>query len=94
LKRLSTLSGSLTNTLGSISDSFGSLASLSGYSTGYFAGLPAWIDCDRFIRDGNIAEILALIQRVVSSTTIRCDAKVAWLNDLLGRINAALLIKR
>ena len=94
LNRLSTLSGSLTNTIGSISASFGSFASFSGYSTGYFAGLPAWVDCDKFIRDGNIAEILALIQKVVSSTTIRCDAKVAWLNDLFGRINAALQIKR
>ena len=37
---------------------------------------------------------MALIQKVVSSTTIRCDAKVAWLNDLLGRINAALQIKK
>ncbi len=35
-----------------------------------------------------------MIQKVVSSTTIRCDAKVAWLNDLLGRINAALEIKK
>lgn len=94
LNRLNTLTGSITNSLGSLSTSFGSLATLTGYSTGYFTGLPAWIDCDKFIQNGNIAEILALIQKVVSSSTIRCDAKVAWLNDLLGRINAALEIKK
>lgn len=94
LNRLTSLTGSITSSLGSLSTSFGSLSTLSGFSSGYFAGLPAWSDCDRFIRDGNIAEILALIQKVVSSTTIRCDAKVAWLNDLLGRINAALEIKK
>lgn len=94
LKRLNTLTSSITSTVGSLSTSFGSLSTLTGYSAGYFAGLPTWLDCDKFIADGNIAEILALIQKVVSSTTIRCDAKVAWLNDLLGRINAALQIKK
>jgi len=93
LNRLSSLAGSITNSIGSIS-SLGSLSGIGGISTGYFSGLPAWTDCDKLIKDGNIAEILALIQKVVSSTTIRCDAKVAWLNDLLGRINAALEIKK
>ncbi len=93
LNRLNTLTSSMSSAFGSFSSSFGSLATLNGYSTGFFSGLPTWFDCDRFINDGNIAEILALIQKVVSSTTIRCDAKVAWLNDLLGRINAALIIK-
>jgi hypothetical protein len=94
LNRLTTLTSSMNSAFASFSSSFGSLATLNGYSSGFFFGLPTWFDCDRFINDGNIAEILTLIQKVVSSTTIRCDAKIAWLNDLLGRINAALVIKK
>lgn len=55
LSRLSSLTGSITSSFGSISSSFGSLATLTGYTSGFFSGLPAWNDCDRFIRDGNIA---------------------------------------
>jgi len=94
LSRLTSLAGSINTSFSSLSGSFTNLSQLSGYSSGYFTGLPAWADCDKYIKDGNIADILALIQKVVSSNTIRCDAKVAWLNDLLGRINAALEIKK
>ena len=94
LSKLTSLTGSITSSLGALSANFGSLATHNGYSSGYFTGLPAWNDCDTYIRDGNIASILSLIQKVVSSTTIKCEAKVAWLNDLLGRINAALEIKK
>lgn len=55
LNRLNTLTSSINSQIGSLSSNFGSLASLAGYSTGFFAGLPAWFDCDRFIADGNIA---------------------------------------
>lgn len=51
LSRLSNLAGSLSVNFGSI----GSLGSLGGVSGGYFNGLPAWNDCDKFVRDGNIA---------------------------------------
>lgn len=37
---------------------------------------------------------MALIHKVVSSTTIKCEAKTAFLNDLLGRICAAIEIKK
>ncbi len=99
LQRLTTLTSSISTSFGSI----GSLGTISGLNVlggltgsygGVFAAFPSWTDCDNLIKNGNIVEILALIQKVVSSTTLRCEAKVAYLNDLLGRINAALKIKR
>lgn len=96
LKRLTTLASSFTGSF-----SYGTLNTslLTGAYTGsltgssLLAGLPTLFDCDRLINDGNIVEIVALIQRVVSST-LRCDAKIAYLNDLLGRINSGLSIKK
>ncbi len=87
LKRLSTLAGSFTGswTFGSLNTTFN--------ATSILTGLPSLPDCDVLIKDGNIVEIVALIQKVVSST-IKCSAKIAYLNDLLGRINAALSIKK
>jgi hypothetical protein len=82
LKRLSNLGGSLAG-------GFTGSLNTGGFST----GLPSWNDCDALIKDGNVAEILALIQKLVSSTTIKCDAKIAFLNDLLGRLCAAIDIK-
>lgn len=100
LKRLTTLASSFTGTLnlGSLSTNLSSgsyTGSLTGSYTGsnLLSGLPTMFDCDKLINDGNIVEIVALIQKVVSST-IRCDAKIAYLNDLLGRINSGLSIKK
>lgn len=100
LKRLTTLASSFTGTLnlGSLSTNLLSgsyTGSLTGSYTGsnLLSGLPTMFDCDKLINDGNIVEIVALIQKVVSST-LRCDAKIAYLNDLLGRINSGLSIKK
>lgn len=96
LKRLTNLASSFSGSF-----SFGNLniptlsGSLVGSYTGssLLSGLPTLFDCDKLINDGNIVEIVALIQKVVSSN-LRCDAKIAYLNDLLGRINAGLSIKK
>lgn len=97
IQRLQSLSGSIlsgvTGLNGGVSV-LNNLGSLSGHTGTVSTGLPSWTDCDRLIKDGNIAEILALIQKVVSSTTIKCEAKTAFLNDLLGRICAAIEIKK
>ncbi len=100
LKRLSTLTGSISTTsfgsLGAIGGSYtgGVIGGITGGVSGVFSGLPTWSDCDNLIKNGNIVEILSLIQKIVSSTTLKCSAKVAYLNDLLGRINAGLKIKK
>lgn len=98
LKRLTTLASSFTGSFsfGNLNSYTGSYpGSLTGSLTGssLLAGLPTMFDCDKLINDGNIVEIVALIQKVVSGT-LRCDAKIAYLNDLLGRINAGLSIKK
>lgn len=90
LNKLTNLASSFT---GSWSFS-GSTSYLGGStSSNLLSGLPSMTDCDKLIKDGNIVEIVALIQKVVSSN-LRCDAKVAYLNDLLGRINAGLSIRK
>ncbi len=87
LKRLTTLAGSFTG-----SWTYGSLNTIFT-STSVLTTLPTLTDCDVLIKNGNIVEIVSLIQRVVSSTT-KCNSKIAYLNDLLGRINAALSVKK
>lgn len=75
----------------------GSLGSFGGYNLGgassYYSGFASWTDCDVMIKNGNSVEILQLIQKVVSSS-IKCEAKVAYLTDLLGRICAGIEIKK
>lgn len=89
LKRLANLASSFNGTV-----VFGSSNATLSNSNGSIclSGLPALSDCDQLIKDGNIVEIVALIQTVVNST-VKCDAKIAYLSDLLGRINSGLSIK-
>lgn len=48
-----------------------------------FSGFPTMSDCDVFINNENVVEIVALIKKVISSNC-KCEAKIAYLNDFIG----------
>ena len=78
--------------------SYSGSSSSSGYtvttSTGGSVthGFLSWVQVDELIKNGDISEILQLIQKVVSSQ-VNCDTKTAYLSDLLGRVLSAIEIK-
>lgn len=73
LQRLQSLGGSILGGSTQINGGLSVLGNLGASVGGVIStGLPSWSECDKLIKDGNIAEILALINKVVSSTTIKC----------------------
>lgn len=77
------------------SQSYGSQSSSSSSSSSYsssaslYSSLPSIGQLDKYIHGGAIVEIIQTIQLVVDSK-IKCEAKVAYLSDFLGRIYAAI----
>jgi hypothetical protein len=56
-------------------------------------GFLSWKEVDELIKNGDISEILQLIQSVVASDA-DCDIKTAYLSDLLGRVLSGIEIKK
>jgi hypothetical protein len=68
----------------------------SGSSNGsgsFYSSLPSISQLEKYIYGGDIVEIIQTIQLVVDSK-IKCDAKAAYLSDFLGRICAAIEVKK
>ena len=55
--------------------------------------MPSPDELDDIIAKGDALAITKTIQIVVSSDTITCEQKVAYLSDFFGRINTAVKIK-
>lgn len=78
----------------------GSYNSGSSYGSGsnsgsgsFYSSLPSISQLEKYIYGGDIVEIIQTIQLVVDSK-IKCDAKAAYLSDFLGRICAAIEVKK
>lgn len=76
----------------SSSSSYSESSSYSSSGSSY-SSLPSISKLEKYIYDGDIVEIIQTIQLVVDSK-VKCEAKVAYLNDFLGRICAAIEVKK
>jgi len=91
----SSSSSSSSSSSGS-SSSYGSGSSSSsgsGSSTSLYTSLPSISQLEKYIYGGDIVEIIQTIQLVVDSK-VKCEAKAAYLSDFLGRICAAIEVKK
>jgi predicted nucleic acid-binding Zn-ribbon protein len=88
LSRLGNLAGQISGGLSTGGFSIG------GGAVNVFSGLPQCSDIDGYIQKGDCQSIITIVNQTVNGNTLTCDAKIAYLNDILGRICAAITVKK